>query len=1826
MSFAPPAYGPTHEGEHAYGLTNELGEFIIYEAVDESGRGVAEGVGANRFDRAGDKRLRVARAPEDYRPVARRARGEGIYVGPAMSGEAPPPPARPRVRIKTPELVSEEPAKLKLTSKELKRIMEAASSLLANDGMHVRAADRASVSGTEGALAAAGRVWRAAEKRGRGAVMVKPRARGDLRAFRQDDLSTIRQEVTDSLTQSFALYEDLVPDNVIDRWTNLIVATPMSYGMNMRFLAAALTWIYVHFKSAVTLAGRDDDLNSEFSPQNDPKLKDLVKRAKSAYIDSSEDSGGAASPPATDPTEQDYLVVFAYVVWLKRLFDGEFSALDVGDPDDVGGGDADETSPPTSPTPERAKPAPEKGRKLEFNPFDTEESRLAKASAALGEAHLSKTFQITGPGASPPPKLRNMVMDLLRAKDSETDSFAKDVANAIRRDAILIATVKTEPPGQADIVVSGRSYAQAPLFDPRDTQLVKFGPEGSIYFGGLAATLSAMRAIMARTPRLSEATTAAETRRIVNTKVFELFSEAFVPLSAAGALGRDFIGEFASHLSNPNVGYALVKYAARNDVRETALSAGAVYSRVTDAFVSDSDFEDHVNTLRLETEVSREKVVRAAAVARTVSDGLFYAKPAPVTIPSIESARPDVILESEWSPIELFARAKTVSAIALIQFSESESAASARSGFAMTPEFFSSYVIDALASEARGVPPLGWGLSAGRHKGGIRTYTKIRTGGFGARYSDAASLRAIVSAARSVRPHMLPWNTITFIAKLTLRGSEELAVASLIPVRREASADENELRHYVRLEVHSLAITEDEIRSMVIPEVTNAFPGLQLLESRSESAGARRSERIRGRISIVGKAAEVMSVPGFYFSIITLPALRPFFSINESKRAFSEKTSSPGFHIVGDGSSALGGLGEDDDAEEFGGGVSAVLQRSRARFRFDVQEFVPGEPGRTEASLPVTFFTHSASDIWLVAYVLSKAVGMYVNEISAPLVSIMSKITPGIFSAATTSSRRRDAGAAAAEDDESAAPSGSRSRRSRTTRRVGEITEAHRTIPRKITDLRANTEPGTIVANYDSLCACKQQPILITEDERDAWNGYKVLEYKNRLLACPDPNMPYPIVKPILKSKIAENIGKEFPCCYARPEREPEKAKGAGRGKRSSASAAAAEPDDLVVIGRAGYVVTKATSVDVGRLGILPSGFSRLIRAVVGKGQDIKFYRTGTIPNSPNSLIHAVLTALNTSGYNQERSRARREAMAESLRAKMRQLPTSIYAQEFPDLDPSGALRRRRVLEDALHASLAPNKALDSKVHVRGLEAVFDANVFIAVPAPDKTGAYDLEIPNYASAYLRPPAKGYDKTVVLVRISDVPVPHYEPIVTDGGVSMFTSELAKALTEVFDRTLETVRIDAVAKTYSRRYPFGVDIEYLISKPGEIFTYGAKVDQIHIDAHGKMRAIEVTAGASSGPDVSLTVFTPPLPPIAAPISGLRLRPPESGVPGGVVYGIDSSSDRPVPFAITDVNIRLIIASSGTEGRPRQDELELFALRWKWSSLIAQFVYWARMVARASAVSSQLLSLLAWWNRYIEVVDVPENELSATFPARSEFPDVKAILSKLPAGGDLTLEALRALEVGWPDFVKNGKIRIPSREVSHRLIRFLAKVENETYGLEELLDDPFGMVPKHVLGVFTRVSDFCVGMGHDDVLGMRIFTTAESFNDWVAHARGSPILKETEILSDGSENVTPLRIFQAGAALGGARPGAFLAEMSGGALTVLETHPGSGLRDAARSALRWSPGAVPAMWVVTKSRQIAPLYEALAGPGVLRLDAGEPSTRGAYTSVLPLTRGVA
>jgi hypothetical protein len=232
-------------------------------------------------------------------------------------------------------------------------------------------------------------------------------------------------------------------------------------------------------------------------------------------------------------------------------------------------------------------------------------------------------------------------------------------------------------------------------------------------------------------------------------------------------------------------------------------------------------------------------------------------------------------------------------------------------------------------------------------------------------------------------------------------------------------------------------------------------------------------------------------------------------------------------------------------------------------------------------------------------------------------------------------------------------------------------------------------------------------------------------------------------------------------------------------------------------------------------------------------------------------------------------------------------------------------------------------------------------------------------------------------------------------------------------------------------------------------------------------------------------------------------------------------------------------------------------------------------------------------------------------------------------LLAGGDPTSAALRALEYDWPDFVKGGKLQMPSQEAATRLFRFLSRVEGETLGLEDLLDDPYAMLPKHLFGVFTRVSDFCVRMSHEEVLSARIFITPESFNDWVAHVRGGTTRAlSREVVPTGSEGVTPLKIALAGSAIGGeGGPGAFVAELAGGALAVIETHPGAYLRDAALSAMRWpqpAPGALPAMWVATKSREIAPLDEALSGAGVLRLDAAQPQARGAYAGVLPLGRG--
>lgn len=1761
-----------HEGESHF----DESAFEVAEAGDD-GRGAAAGAAANKFDRGDQQRLRVARAPGEFRPRIRNAdpdaRG-GILVGGedveeddigriVRAGEPEFEPKAPRAAALRGSLqVPGQPPRLVLNGRELRRLIDAATRLIEGGG--TTAADLATAHDPRGGtpdtpLAAAARAWRVADRRGGAAAKAK---RQDGR--RRDDIAYVRLETVSKFEEAMVAYDDMVTTRAIAAWISLIERTTATYSMNMRFLAAAFTWIYTHFAGAISLAGRTENLNTEFLPKTDANLREIVRRAKRGGVIEAPLGDGddvAALAVVREPSDADYLVVFAYVVWLKHLEDGEYTAVyDYDDGDEeliLAAGDAGRTE-----------------SELLINPFDTDRTRLVKAADVLGEAHLSKAFQVRGPGAAPPPRIAELVAEVMGGDAPKVYELSDDVARAIREGAIISATPRLEAPEHA--APAPRSMFNAVADAP------EYMREEYVYFGGLAATLAGMRAVLARKPRLSDADSAPRYAQIVALKTTSLFTEVFVPLSTAGAIGRDFIGEFASHVANTTVGYALVRYAARKDVREISLQNGAVYSTVSDAFLGEDSYEEHAVFLRTQTEAARARINSAAALARVRSEALFQAKPVAVTKPQIESSAQEALFRTDLAPIEVFARTRPSAAVPFVQFAESDFAATARESLQMTPEFFSTYVLDALAAEAQNLAPSGWGLLARRGTAQHRPHFKVFSG------EGGGDLRAALLAMRSQRT-VVPRNTITVIVRIpgSQSGSsqeERFVSASLFPVRGEESM--------LRLIFH-LPVTEAEAEEVITPAILAAFPSLQIL---GEGVGKATPTRVRGRFTIVGSAAEALNVAAFYFSIITLPALRPFFSINEIKRPLSEKPMAPLFHISSPSADDALSLALDAADDDTWG------QRSRARIRFEMAELVRAAPGRPTARLPVTFFTQKPEDAWFAAYAVSRAVGLFVSEIAAPLLAILSRITPAVFKAPVvppmvTPAPPRESAVDDEGEDEKSRPSVTRG-----SRRRAPVAEASReTISRKITDLRANSEPGTIVENYDSLCACKNQPIIITEDERAAWTPQQVLEHRNRLFVCPDANTPYPIVKQITKPRVAQNMNKEFPCCFVRPAR---KAETKPRGSRVLASSGAVgESDDTIVIGRAGYIIMKATAVEVGRRGAVPSGFSRLLRSAT-EMPEREFVRVGTLSNTANSLIHAVLTALDINGYNSEGSSGRREAVANAYRALMRRVPLGTYAQEFPDMDPAGALRRQRVLSEAVAASLSAGRPLDSRLHIRGVEAIFGVRIFVVIPAPDRTGSYEFETPKHAEAHLAPSADAYSVTVVLVRISDSPEPHYEPVCAVRNasdpvpVASFDADAARMLSAVAASMAEPVRLDAEKRAFARGYPFGIDVASLISERGELFAGGAKLERIHIDAFGKMRGVDVLDTASGAP---MTVFTPPLPPLPLAVA-------EDPLDSELVAPV---GDRARKVMVADGQLEFVVAPV-VNARSAPSRLELFAHNERVAGLLVQFAHWARMVARAS--QAPLEPLVEWWTRYT-LIGAPLTPEQISGQASAEFPDARAIAETVGVGQDPTAPAIGALALRWPSFAdaRAAKLLLPSVTVRNKLLRFLQRVEAETIGLEDSLDDPFGMVPRYVLGVFTRASDFCVGLSHDEILRTRVFLTPESFNDWLAYIRGAR--DEGVILPFGAPEVTPISLIRMGSAKGwnAGRGGAFVAEVSGDGLAMIQTLP---------TTVSRADAAPRAMWALTKARGIVPLGNGGAGPGLLRLDAGNPRGAGVYASVLALS----
>lgn len=300
--------------------------------------------------------------------------------------------------------------------------------------------------------------------------------------------------------------------------------------------------------------------------------------------------------------------------------------------------------------------------------------------------------------------------------------------------------------------------------------------------------------------------------------------------------------------------------------------------------------------------------------------------------------------------------------------------------------------------------------------------------------------------------------------------------------------------------------------------------------------------------------------------------------------------------------------------------------------------------------------------------------------------------------------------------------------------RIREDNQDLRTSSHKVDELKKQL-PEVFVDGYAYRCTGAYQPVLIPEEQVDDWKSQVFFhhgEAKNRQVlpfpkdnpkwyfGCPNDNIPYPGVKASYNLSNQDTYS-HLPCCY----KDDQTIEGAVTGYNEYYRGLT-RPTKIKKLG-AKYKVGRFA--ETGGIALIPKTLDYVLsnyrepEMYPGYPNQWNFVRYG-VPDSPNSLLHCLLEAINDPGYNGTESYVL--GVKKDIATK-----TSPYLlkQEMYDY----------TAQDIYNLLMEPNRYLDPDIFYRSLEEYFDVNIFVFEIGKQKdiVGEAIIKIPRHKNFHIR---------------------------------------------------------------------------------------------------------------------------------------------------------------------------------------------------------------------------------------------------------------------------------------------------------------------------------------------------------------------------------------------------------------------------------------------------------------------------------------------------------
>jgi hypothetical protein len=441
---------------------------------------------------------------------------------------------------------------------------------------------------------------------------------------------------------------------------------------------------------------------------------------------------------------------------------------------------------------------------------------------------------------------------------------------------------------------------------------------------------------------------------------------------------------------------------------------------------------------------------------------------------------------------------------------------------------------------------------------------------------------------------------------------------------------------------------------------------------------------------------------------------------------------------------------------------------------------------------------------------------------------------------------------------------------------------------------------------YARKCACNKQPIIVDDVDAKDWKNhtfYSGATELNRQVAtfppkskdsmfkfvCPDDEFPYPAM--IENTETNKDKYPYVPCCAAEDNINNE---------NSFYNNYFKPVQDKETGASKGYKINTMKVLSYEARGNIPKKIQDLLNSV-NPNEKYVYERFG-VGRSPNSLIHCVLVALQDLKYTTNTTSAQKEAYAikvrKSLLTKFKDL--SLFKQELFDMT------------DGEIEELINNETLffDPALFYRGLEELFEINIFVLEPGVEEDQDPRFEIPRHKLLHIRPyiPER---RTVVIMKhkggeAEDLKYAQCELIVNTGEIigeekeqegkkkrgrpkndERMTKEINKssATKFIFDMDITEVLYESFQSSV-KNYLFTFRPKDIVDKQVEMKyqpyskirwtdlfetsldnPYGMSFDYQNVDNYGKARSFTLKFGTKEK-TLRMTLFVPPTQPLNIP----------------------------------------------------------------------------------------------------------------------------------------------------------------------------------------------------------------------------------------------------------------------------------------------------------------------------------------------------------------------